>query len=91
MYILFFGWHDQYKNLDPNKIKIDEKLWKNIVTYNIEHITFTDLVTQQLILWIFYSILSIKQMFKWRKQWKWMFDANFYWWNQRHTKVSVRI
>ena len=28
-----FWRHDQYKNLDPNKIKIDEKSEKKIVIY----------------------------------------------------------
>ena len=31
------------KNLDPNKIEIDEKKYKNILIYYIEYVTFKDL------------------------------------------------
>ena len=31
------------KNLDPNKMKIDEKSYKNIFIYQIEYETITDL------------------------------------------------
>ena len=33
MHILIARWHDQHENLDPRKVKIDEKLHKNILIY----------------------------------------------------------
>ena len=33
--ILLFQWYYQYKNFDPNNIKIDEKSYRNILVYHI--------------------------------------------------------
>ena len=38
-----FGDMINIKNLDPNKIKMDEKLHKNIFIYHIRYRTFKDL------------------------------------------------
>ena len=37
-----FKWHDQYKKIDPNRIKIDEKSYKNII-YHTGYETIKDL------------------------------------------------
>ena len=37
------------KNLDPNNIKIDEKSYRNILIYYIEHVTIKDLKYVKLI------------------------------------------
>ena len=39
----FFDDLTNIKNLDPNKIKIDEKSYQNILIYYIEYVTFKDL------------------------------------------------
>ena len=36
---ILFWWYYQYKKFDPNKIKIDEKLYKNILLYKIGYVT----------------------------------------------------
>ena len=36
---LLFQWYYQYKNFDPNKAKIDEKLHKNIFICYIGYVT----------------------------------------------------
>ena len=41
--VLLSRWHDQYKNLDLNEVKTDEKLYKNILVYNIGYVTAKDL------------------------------------------------
>ena len=38
----FFGDNINIKNFNPNNIKIDEKLYKNILIYYIEYVTITD-------------------------------------------------
>ena len=39
-----FLWYDQYKkNIDPNKIKVDSKLYKNIFIYYVGYVTVIDL------------------------------------------------
>ena len=38
----FFGDNINIKNLNPNNIKIDEKLYKNILIYYIENVTIKD-------------------------------------------------
>ena len=37
-----FQWHDQYKKIEPNRIKIDEKSYKNII-YHTRYVTIKDL------------------------------------------------
>ena len=40
MHILLSWWHNQYKkNLNPNKIKADEKSYKNSLNYYIGYVT----------------------------------------------------
>ena len=39
----FFDDMTNIKNLDPNKIKIDEKSYQNILIYYIGYVTFKDL------------------------------------------------
>ena len=43
MHILLFDDIRNIRNLDPNKIKIDEKSYKNILIYYIVYLTFKDL------------------------------------------------
>ena len=39
-----FLWYDQYKKtIDPNKIKVDSKLYKNIFIYYVGYVTVIDL------------------------------------------------
>ena len=39
-----FLWYDQNKkNIDPNKIKVDSKLYKNIVIYYVGYVMVIDL------------------------------------------------
>ena len=38
----FFGDNINIKNFNPNNIRIDEKLYKNILIYHIEYVTITD-------------------------------------------------
>ena len=38
----FFGDNINIKNFNPNNIKIDEKLYKNILIYYIEYVTIKD-------------------------------------------------
>ena len=33
------------KNIDPNKIKIDKKLYQNILIYHIGYVTVKDIAT----------------------------------------------
>ena len=37
-----FQWHDQYKKIDPKRIKVDEKSYKNII-YHTGYVTIKDL------------------------------------------------
>ena len=40
--IVLFWWYYQYKNFNPNNIKIGEKLYKNILIYYIGYVTIKD-------------------------------------------------
>ena len=51
-----FLWPDEYKSFDPNKIKIDEKTYKNILIYCNGYMTVKDLTMQKLVVYV----LSIK-------------------------------
>ena len=44
MHIPLLWCYDQYKKYWSNKIKIEEKSYKNILTYCIEHVTVKDLI-----------------------------------------------
>ena len=43
IFLLFFDDLINIKNLDPDKIKTDEKLYKNILTYHIGSVMVKDL------------------------------------------------
>ena len=44
MYILFFDDMISIKNFDPNKTKIVEKLYKNIIFHGIEYVTVKNII-----------------------------------------------
>ena len=73
------------KNLDPNKVGIDENSCKNILIYNIEYVTFRDLriATTSSVNLLF---IIIKKMIALKKVMEINIGASSYWWKQKHTK-----
>ena len=50
------------KNLDPNKIKIIKKLYKNTLISTSDMWSWKTFAIQKLIMWILYTLLLIKYM-----------------------------